>query len=190
MEVKMNTSHVSQEPKITFGKGVRVGNFRLYKIRKGVGSKETIEALTIASLDQTWSITIPSTMNNFLIIEGLYSSGETDILERKLQNIYLACTLSLPYLDDLLFMLFAMMVAPDNELTDKEGKKYKIYDALANNVRWVAEDLISKREQEKFDEENDPEKEENLKHDETFHDMVEELQKMEKKEANDGAKSE
>ena len=58
MEVKMNTSHVSQEPKITFGKGVRVGNFRLYKIRKGVGSKETIEALTIASLDQTWSITI------------------------------------------------------------------------------------------------------------------------------------
>ena len=173
-----------------FGRGVRVGNFRLYKIRKGVGSKETIEALTIASLDQTWSITIPSTMNNFLIIEGLYSSGETDILERKLQNIYLACTLSLPYLDDLLFMLFAMMVAPDNELTDKEGKKYKIYDALANNVRWVAEDLISKREQEKFDEENDPEKEENLKHDETFHDMVEELQKMEKKEANDGAKSE
>ena len=175
---------------IGFGKGVRVGNFRLYKIRKGVGAKETIEALTIASLDQTWSITIPSTMNNFLIIEGLYSSGETDILERKLQNIYLACTLSLPYLDDLLFMLFAMMVAPDNELTDKEGKKYKIYDALANNVRWVAEDLISKMEQEKFDEENDPEKEENLKHDETFHDMVEELQKMEKKDANDGAKSE
>ena len=43
---------------IGFGKGVRVGNFRLYKIRKGVGSKETVEALVVSSLNQSWSVTI------------------------------------------------------------------------------------------------------------------------------------
>ena len=48
---------------IGFGKGVRVGNFRLYKIRKGVGSKETIEALTIGFIGPNLErITIPSTM--------------------------------------------------------------------------------------------------------------------------------
>ena len=89
MEVKMNTTHAPQEPKITFGKGVRVGNFRLYKIRKAVGSKETVEAIVVSSFSQAWSVTIPSTLPIYTMIEDAYSTymkGDERMLNMLLAN--------------------------------------------------------------------------------------------------------
>ena len=77
-----------------------------------------------------------------------------------------------------------IFVDPNGEV-EKDGKKYKLYDA----VRWIGERIATKYEQDRLNEEQNPD-EEALKLDETFHDMVDELQKLEKKEADDGAKSE
>ena len=175
---------------IGFGKGVRVGNFRLYKIRKGVGSKETIEALVVSSLSQSWSVTIPCTLPIYNLIEDAYESyrkGDDRMLNMLLAN-FLNATLT-PRADyHYLVNCIAQIFADPNGEVEKDGNKFKLYDAVANDVRWIGEHIATEYEQDKLDEEQHPD-EEALKRDETFHDMVEELQKMEKKDANDGAKS-
>ena len=175
---------------IGFGKGVRVGNFRLYKIRKGVGSKETIEALVVSSLSQSWSVTIPCTMPIYHLIEDYYTSyekGDRRNLSILLSNFFCSTTV-LPYYQGLIYSISLMYANPTMEV-EKDGNKFKLYDAVANDVRWIGERIASEYEQDKLNEEQHPD-EEALKRDETFHDMVEELQKMEKKETKDGVKSE
>nr|DAM60472.1 MAG TPA: hypothetical protein [Caudoviricetes sp.] len=176
---------------IGFGKGARVGNFRLYKIRKGVGSKETVEALVVSSLNQSWSVTIPCTLPVYHLIEDAYASSIKDdsrMLNMLLGN-FLNATLT-PRADyHYLVNCIAQIFADPNGEVEKDGKKYKLYDAVANDVRWIGERIATEYEQDRLNEEQNPD-EEALKLDETFHDMVNELQKLEKKEANDGAKSE
>ena len=190
MEVKMNTSNAPQEPKITFGKGVRVGNFRLYKIRKAVGSRETVEAIVVSSFSQAWSVTIPSTLPIYSLIEDSYSSyvkGDERMINMLLvnfQNATLTPRADYHYLVNCIAQIFA---DPEGEV-EKDGNKYKMYDAVANYVRWIGERIATEYEQDEQDEEQHPD-EEALKHDETFHEMVEELQKMEKKDADKGDKS-
>lgn len=176
---------------IGFGKGVRVGNFRLYKTRKGVGSKETIEALVVSSLSQSWSVTIPCTLPIYHLIEDAYASSIKD--DSRMLNMLLANFLNatLTPIADYHYLVncIAQIFADPNGEVEKDGKKYKLYDAVANDVRWIGERIATEHEQDRLNEEQDPD-EEALKRDETFHDMVDELQKLGKKEANDGAKSE
>ena len=174
---------------IGFGKGVRVGNFRLYKIRKGVGSKETLEAIVVSSFSQAWSVTIPCTMPMYHLIEDYYTSyekGDRKNLGILLSNFFNSTTV-LPYYQGLIYSISLMYLNPTMDV-EKDGNKFKLYDAVANDVRWIGERIATEYEQDKLNEEQHPD-EEALKRDETFHDMVEELQKMEKKDANDGAKS-
>ena len=174
---------------IGFGKGVRVGNFRLYKIRQGAGSKETIEALVVSSLSQSWSVTIPCTLPIYNLIEDAYESyrkGDDRMLNMLLAN-FLNATLT-PRADyHYLVNCIAQIFADPNGEVEKDGNKFKLYDAAANDVRWIGERIATEYEQDKLNEEQNPD-EEALKRDETFHDMVEELQKMEKKETKDGEK--
>jgi hypothetical protein len=175
---------------IGFGKGVCVGNFRLYKIRKGVGSKETIEALVVSSLSQSWSVTIPCTIPIYNLIEDAYESyrkGDGWMLNMLLDNFLYATTVPMTNYHYLVNCIIRIFADPNGEV-EKDGNKFKLYDAVANDVRWIGERIATEYEQDKLNEEQHPD-EEALKRDETFHDMVEELQKMEKKEANDGAKS-
>jgi hypothetical protein len=191
MEVKMNTSHTQQEPKITFGKGVRVGNFRLYKIRKAVGSKETVEAIVVASFSQAWSVTIPSTLPIYSLVEDSYSSyvkGDEMMLNMLLanfQNATLTPRADYHYLVNCIAQIFA---DPEGEV-EKDGNKFKLYDAVANDVRWIGERIATEYEQDRKDEEQHPD-EEALKHDETFHEMLDELKTEEEKSAKDDGKSE
>ena len=120
MEVKMNTTHAPQEPKITFCKGVRMGNFRLYKIRKAVGSKETVEAIVVSSFSQAWSVTIPSTLPIYTMIEDAYSTymkGDERMLNMLLanfQNATLTPRADYHYLVNCIAQIFA----------DPEGEGY------------------------------------------------------------------
>lgn len=190
MEVKMNTSHAPQEPKITFGKGVRVGNFRLYKVRKAVGNKETIEAIVVSSFSQAWSMTIPSTFSIYNLIEEAYASyvkGNEQGLIVLLSNFYNS-TISLPYYQGLLHSIYLIYTNPNLEV-EKDGNKFKLYDAVANDVRWIGERIATEYEQDRIGEEEHPD-EEALKRDETYHEMIDELKSIEEKDAKDGAKSE
>lgn len=190
MEVKMNTSHAPQEPKITFGKGVRVGNFRLYKIRKAVGSKETVEAIVVSSFSQAWSVTIPSTLPMYSLIEDSYSScvkGDArmlDMLLANFQNATLKPRADYHYLVNRIAQIFA---DPEGEV-EKDGKKSKLYDAVANDVRWIGERIATEYEQDRINEEKHPD-EEALKRDETYHEMIDELKDIDEKDAKNSGKS-
>lgn len=191
MEVKKNTTHAPQEPKITFGKGVRVGNFRLYKVRKAVGNKETIEAIVVSSFSQAWSVTIPSTLPIYSLIEDSYSSymkGDERMLNMLLanfQNATLTPRADYHYLVNCIAQIFA---DPEGEV-EKDGNKFKLYDAVANDVRWIGERIATEYEQDRINEEEHPD-EEALKRDETYHEMIDELKNIEEKDAKNGGKSE
>lgn len=191
MSKKKTNKTATPNQGIGFGKGVRVGNFRLYKIRKGVGSKETIEALVVSSLSQSWSVTIPCTLPIYNLIEDAYESylkGDEWMLNMLLDNFLYATTVPMTKYHYLVNRIIRIFADPNGEV-EKDGNKFKLYDAVANDVRWIGERIAAEHEQDRLNEEQDPD-EEALKRDETFHDMVDELQKLEKKEANDGAKPE
>lgn len=183
----MNTPHTPQEQKITFGKGVRVGNFRLYKVRKAVGSKETVEAIVVSSFSQAWSVTIPSTLPIYSLIEDSYSSyvgGDERMLSMLLanfQNATLTPRADYHYLVNCIAQIFA---DPEEEV-EKDGNKFKLYDA----VRWIGERIATEYEQDRINEEEHPD-EEALKRDETYHEMIDELKNIEEKDAKDSEKSE
>lgn len=187
----MNTTHAPQEPKITFGKGVCVGNFRLYKIRKAVGSKETVEAIVVSSFSQAWSVTIPSTLPIYSLIEDSYSSyvkGDNRMLSMLLENFQNTTLWPLANYHYLVNCIARIFADPEREV-EIDGNKFKFYDAVANDVRWIGERIATEYEQDRINEEEHPD-EEALKRDETYHEMIDELKNIEEKDAKDGGNSE
>lgn len=194
MEKKIDMKPKTQAPetdpkyKIGFGKGVRVGNFRLYKIRASVGAKQHVDAIIAASLNQTWKVQIPSTTPMFAWIELLYKDyvdGKQDGLNMVLSNMMNA---SLTPRADYHYLMncIAQIFADPNGKFKKDGKEYTFIEAVCNDVRWIGEKLQSEYEADRKAEEESPEAEEQLKRDETYHSMLDEMERLKKSEEKDG----
>lgn len=169
--------------KIGYGKGVRIGNFRLYKRKTGLGSKERLDCIMIANFEATWSVQIPATQQQYAMIEALYA----DYVDGKKAGLmmYMAnmINVSLNIRADYQYLVncIAQIYADPNGKVTKNGKEYTIIDAVANDVKWIGENVQSEYYRDKEDEENSKEAEKQLKKDETLHEMVDEVKKIEEK---------
>lgn len=161
---------------ITFGKGVRAGNFRLYKFMASVGAKEKLACIVVSSLSQTWKVQIPSTMPMYEMIEMLYNdyaSGNKRGLDVLLSN-FMNCSLTARADYQYLVSCIAMLFLNPNGTVTKDGTEYSFADAVCNDIKWMVEELqVRYREDRKED--NTEEAKQQLKADETFHSMIDEL---------------
>ena len=178
---------LDQKYVIGFGKGVRVGNFRLYKLNASVGSKEHVPALVVASLSQAWKVQIPSTLNMYGFIEMLYRTyvdGNEQPINIVLSNLMNATTMPDARYHRLINDLASIWADP-NMTIEKDGAKVSVPDAIANDVRWVWEEVLSDyAKQKELDDTEEAQRQ--LGKDETFHAMVDEMEKSRK----EGKKSE
>lgn len=178
--------------KIGFGKGVRVGNVRLYKVMSGIG-KDREDTLVVSGVQQGWRVYLPASTQQFGMIETLYADyvdGKKAGLMMYLSNMI---NVSLNIRADYQYLVncIAQIYANPTGTVEKDGKKISIIDAVANDVRWIGENVQSEYYRDKEDEENSKEAEEQLKKDETYHKMLDEVEKMEKEEKegkNDASK--
>lgn len=158
---------------IGYGKGVRAGNFKLYKVKTGIDN-----SIFVSNLTRSWRVQIPSTTPMYAFIEMLYSDyidGKTQGLEMLLANLInvsLTPRADYIYLINLITQLFAN---PSEVITAKDGTKHNLVDAVCNDIRWITENLVAERERAKEEEENSPEAEEQLKRDETFDSIKQQL---------------
>lgn len=187
------TAKTDAKYEIGFGKGVRVGNFRLYKLRASVGAKQHLDSIVITDLSQGWKVQIPSTMNNYLLIQDaykLYVDGNEEPLRIMIDNLWFTTTMPDARLHRLLMDLSVIWSNPDF-VVEKDGAKTPLPDAIANDVRWVWEDVLNQYEADKEAEEQSPD-EKQLARDETFHKMLDELNELKNQERNekDAPKSE
>lgn len=189
MKPKTGTKQPEVDPKynIGFGKGVRAGNFRLYKVRANVGAKQHLDSLVIANLSQSWKVQIPSDMPMYAFIEVLYrdyvdgkQNGLNMILSNML-NVALTPRADYAYLVNCITQIFA----DPNGSFKKDGKDITIVDAVCNDIHWIAENLQEQYKKDQEAEENSPEAEAQLKRDETYHSMLDEINNLENKQKSD-----
>lgn len=161
---------------ITFGKGVRAGNFRLYKFMAPVGAKEKLACIVVSNLSQAWKVQIPSTMPMYEMIEMLYNdyaNGDKRGLDVFLSN-FMNCSLTARADYQYLVNCIAMLFLNPNGTVIKDGSEYSFVDAVCNDIKWIAEEL-QVRYKEDAKEDNTKETDQQLKSDETFHSMIDEL---------------
>lgn len=162
--------------RIGFGKGVRVGNFRLYKIRASVGAKQHLDSIIAANLGQSWKVQVPSTVPMYSFIEALYrdyADGKRNGLEMVLANMMNASLTPRADYHYLVGCIAQIFADPNGKLT-KDGKEHTFVEAVCNDVRWIGEKLQSEYEADRKAEENSPEAETQLRHDETYHTLLDE----------------
>lgn len=181
MDVKMKSKFPTPPHGICHGRGVRVGNMRLYKIKAHVGDKQTIDAIVISTMSQSWKLQIPSTMPMYSWINDLYEDyskhGERRPIQLVLNNMLNAtCYTSAmyQYIIQYLTLLFA-----DPTLKLKAGDEEKsIIELLFAQIKAAYEDLMVTRAKEKENEETSSEAASQLKEDETYHSMLEETKRI------------
>lgn len=188
-EIKMSPNGGSEQAKmpelqhtIGFGKGVRAGNFRLYKIKASVGAKQHVDSIVISNLEQSWKVQVPSTKPVYSWIEDLYNdyaNGKTDglnVILPNMMNVSLSSRADYHYLVNCLAQIFT----DPNGSFKKNGRDITIVDAVCNDIRWFAENLQRQYKADQEAEEGSEEAEKQLKYDETYHSMLDEMESLEK----------
>lgn len=115
---------------IPFGKAARVGNFKLWRSRMGVGSgrdKTQAEVINVSNLDGSWKVQIPSTSEMFGFICSQYATVDFDMRDRMLGMIFTnqmnVSLMPSPALHDGFWLLTEMMAFPYLLLSEKEMKE-------------------------------------------------------------------
>lgn len=165
---------------IGYGKGVRVGNFHIYRAKISAGAKEQIDCLVLSNYSKSWRVHIPSTVPMFTWISDLYQdslSGKEQGINMVLTNIMNVCLTARADYQYLVNCLAQIFINPEEKIT-KDGHEYTIVEAVCNDIKWFAEKIRDEYEADKKAEENDPEAEKQLSHDETYHAMIDELGDM------------
>lgn len=198
-EIKMNPDGGGKQAKgpelqhtIGFGKGVRAGNFRLYKIKASVGAKQHIDSIVISNLGQSWKVQVPSTTAMYSWIEILYNdyaNGKVDGLNMTLSNMM---NVSLTPRADYHFLVncIAQVFADPNGSFKKDGRDITIVDAVCNDIRWIAETLQEQYKEDQTAEESSDETEKQLKYDETCHSMLDEMETLKEEEKGSNGETE
>lgn len=189
MKPTADTNEPKTDPKykIGFGKGVRAGNFRLYKIRASVGAKQHLDSIIVSNLSQSWKVQIPSDCPMYSFVEMLYADyvdGKENGLNMVLSdmlNTSLTPRADYLYLVNCITQIFA---DPFGKFT-KDGNEITIVDAVCNDIRWIAENLQEQFKKDQEKEERSPEAEAQLKRDETYHSMLDEINNLENKQKSD-----
>lgn len=174
--------------KIGHGKGVSVGNFRLYKVRMGTG-KDKEENLVVSGIQQGWRVHIPDTVPQYQMIQSLYADyvdGSQMGLNMYLSNMI---NVSLNIRADYHYLIncIAQIYANPNGTVKKGDKTYTIIDAVANDVKWIGENVQMEYARDKEAEEMSKAAKDQLDKDEVFHSMIDDAENLEKKEAIDDA---
>ena len=115
---------------IPFNRAVRVGNYKLWRGRKEIGTgkdKAAIETVNVSDLDGSWKVQIPSTSTMFGFICSQYATVDEKLRENILGMIFTnmlnVSLTSSPALHDGFWFLTEMMTFPYLLLPEKEMKE-------------------------------------------------------------------
>lgn len=169
---------------IGYGKGVNVGNFRIYKVKTGIGKDNKADNLVISGIEQGWRVYIPDTVAQYQKIQSLYADyvdGKQIGLQMYLSNMI---NVSLNIRADYHYLVncLAQIYANPNGTVKKGDKTYTIIDAVANDVKWIGENVQIEYNRDKEDEDGSEDAKKQLDKDETLHSMIDDVEKLEEKE--------
>lgn len=177
-----------KDPKysIGYGKGVNAGNFRIYKVKTGVGKDNKVDSLVVSGIEQGWRVYIPDTVAQYKMIQSLYADyvdGKKIGLQMYLSNMI---NVSLNIRADYHYLVncLAQIYANPNGTVKKDDKTYTIIDAVANDVKWIGENVQIEYNRDKEDEKSSKEAKKQMERDETFHVMFDDMEKLEEEEKN------
>lgn len=115
---------------IPYGKGTRIGNFKLWRTNYAIGSgkeKTTIECVCVSSLDGTWMTRIPSTSQMFSTICNSFATTDETLRDNFLGMLFTNCynvsNIPSEALHDAFYFLQEMMTFPYMLLPEKEMEK-------------------------------------------------------------------
>lgn len=140
-EVKMQPNQKEKKPReIPFGKPARVQNFKMWRTKIKVNKKETIEAIVISNLEETWKVQIPQTYLMFSALKDLYGTESMEafnILFSFLTNFNLCTQISHGNFQN--FLILAVYGYMHPEVLEKgyepEDKKFLSYDEFMHRIR-------------------------------------------------------
>ena len=144
MVVSTPTEEEKKGREIPFGKPARIGNFKMWRTKVGVGKKETIEAIVISNLDGTWKVQIPQTYLMFRALTDLFSTEDNKDLEiifSFITNFNFCTSISHGHFQDFLILAVYGYMHPEvlEQGYEPEDKKMLSYDEFMHRVKGCIE---------------------------------------------------
>ena len=156
-EINLNTEPKEKKlQEIPFGKPIQIGGLKMWRTKVMAGDKETIQAIVVSNLDQTWKVQIPETYMMFRAITDLYSTEsqkDTEILFSFLSNFNLCTSISNGCFQNFLILAVYAYMHPEvlDDGYEPEDKKHLSYDEFMQRIQSCVEAYKSYAEEMKKD---------------------------------------
>ena len=131
---------------IPFIKPARVGNFKVWRNRKTIGTgrdKAEIEQINVSTLDEGWQIRIPATYDMFGLISELFGSEEhKGRLVNIFSNMLYASCIANGYFQQAVNMCASCYASPNvlnEEDSEHEGFVHDVKALVAGFLEWRRE---------------------------------------------------